>query len=124
MVYFLNTHLDSKYKISSALQKIYGLGKYQSAQICDEIGISSEKRVKQLQPSEFEQLNTLITQNYEIGSDIKRSLLQNITRLVKIGTYRGFRHSDGLPVRGQKTHGNSRTARKLKIFSHIHINKK
>lgn len=119
MVYFLNTNLNPKYKIYTALTKIYGLGKYQSLQICDELGISSEKRIKQLNTNELEKLSNLITQNYEIGTDIKQSLLQNITRLIKIGTYRGFRHSDGLPVRGQKTHGNSRTVRKLKIFSHL-----
>lgn len=119
MVYFLNTNLDPKYKMYTALTKIYGLGKYQSAQICDELGISPEKRIKQLNALELEKLSNLITQNYEIGSDIKQSRLQNVTRLIKIGAYRGFRHSDGLPVRGQKTHGNSRTARKVKILSNI-----
>lgn len=117
MVYFLNTNLDSKHTMQSALTKIYGLGKYQSTQICDELGISLQKRIKQLNSSELEKLSTVITQNYEIGADIKQSIIQNVTRLIKIGTYRGFRHIDGLPVRGQKTHGNSKTARKLKILT-------
>lgn len=64
---------------------------------------------------ELEKLTNIITYNYEIGIDIKRSTIYNIQRLIKIGTYRGFRHVDGLPVRGQKTHGNSQTARKLKV---------
>ena len=119
MVYIVNTNINQKKKVFNALSQIFGLGKYQCLQICDELGISREKYLKQLTPSEVEQLTQLITQNYEIGSDIKQSRLQNVTRLIKIGAYRGFRHSDGLPVRGQKTHGNSRTARKVKILSNI-----
>ena len=119
MVYFLNTNLNNKKKVYIALTKIYGLGFHQTSQICDELGISSEKRVKQLTQSELEKLTNFITQNYDIGIDIKKSKLQNIQRLIKIGTYRGFRHIEGLPVRGQKTHGNSRTVRKLKLTSQL-----
>ena len=119
MVYFLNANLNTKKKVHIALTKIYGLNKYQCSLICDELGISSEKRIKQLTQGELEKLTNLITQNYAIGIDVKRFTLQNIQRLIKIGTYRGFRHIDGLPVRGQKTHGNSRTAKKLKIASQL-----
>jgi small subunit ribosomal protein S13 len=119
MVYFLNTNLNTKKKVYIALTKIYGLGKYQCSQICDELGISSEKRIKQLTQTELEKLTNFITQNYVTGIDIKRSTLQNVQRLIKIGTYRGFRHIDNLPVRGQKTHGNSRTVKKLKIISQL-----
>jgi len=122
MVYLLNTNLNSKKKLHIALQKIYGLGKYQSIQICNDLGISTEKCVKQLTSGDFEKLTQIISQNYEIGLDIRRSVIQNIQRLVKIGSYRGFRHIEGLPARGQKTHGNSRTARKLKLS--IQISKK
>ena len=63
MVYFLNTNLNTKKKVYIALTKIYGLGKYQCSQICDELGISSEKRIKQLTQTELEKLNNFITQN-------------------------------------------------------------
>jgi len=33
----------------------------------------------------------------------------NIKRLMDLGCYRGLRHRKGLPVRGQRTHTNSRT---------------
>jgi small subunit ribosomal protein S13 len=33
----------------------------------------------------------------------------NIKRLIEIGSYRGFRHRRGLPVRGQRTKTNART---------------
>lgn len=123
MVYLLNTNINEKKKLGIALQKIYGLGEYQCFQICDSLGISTEKRIKQLSSVEFEKLTQFITQNYEIGLDVKRSILQNVQRFVKIGSYRGFRHTEGLPVRGQRTHGNSRTVRKLKLPTQLSKNK-
>jgi small subunit ribosomal protein S13 len=33
----------------------------------------------------------------------------SIKRLMDLGCYRGLRHRRGLPVRGQRTHTNSRT---------------
>jgi small subunit ribosomal protein S13 len=115
MVYLLNTNIEGKKKLYIALQNIYGLGKCQCLLICDSLGISREKCVKQLSNLEFERLTQFISQNYEIGPDIKKYKVQNVQRLVKIGCYRGFRHTEGLPVRGQRTHGNSRTIRKLKL---------
>ena len=35
----------------------------------------------------------------------------NIKRLMDLGCYRGLRHRRGLPVRGQRTHTNARTAK-------------
>ena len=115
MVYVLNTNLNAKKKLYNSLSQIYGLGKHNSLQICDQLGISGDVRLKQLSGFQIEQLTQLITQNYDIGLEIKRSTLQNIQRLVKIASYRGFRHTEGLPVRGQRTHGNSKTSRKLKF---------
>jgi small subunit ribosomal protein S13 len=114
MLYVLNTNLNSKKKLFIALTEIYGLGKHNSSQICDLLGISKERRLKQLSSLQLEHLTQLVNQNYNISSEIKRSTMKNIQRLIKIATYRGFRHTEGLPVRGQRTHGNSRTRRKLK----------
>lgn len=114
MLYVLNTNLNSKKKVFIALKEIYGLGKHTCHQLCDLLGISRERRLKQLSSGQLEQLTQLVNQNYNISGEIKRSTLKNIQRLIKIASYRGFRHTEGLPVRGQRTHGNSRTARKLK----------
>lgn len=114
MVYVLNTNLNTKKKLQSALTDIYGLGTHTSSQICDLLGVSGNRRLKQLSSSQIEQLTQLVNQNYNIGSEIKRSTLKNIQRFIKIGCYRGFRHTEGLPVRGQRTHGNSNTRRKLR----------
>nr|QGT76925.1 ribosomal protein S13 [Micractinium pusillum] len=116
MLYVLNTNLNSKKKLFIALTEIYGLGKHNTSQICDSLGVSIDRRLKQLSSLQLEQLTQLVNQNYLIGGEIKRSSMKNIQRLIKIASYRGFRHTEGLPVRGQRTHGNSHTIRKLRSF--------
>lgn len=113
MVYLAHTNLNNKKKVSLALCDIYGIGPFQAKQICIQLGICENLRIKQLTSFQVEQLTQLITQEYNIGIDLRRVVQQNIQRLVKIASYRGFRHTEGLPVRGQRTHGNSRTVRKL-----------
>lgn len=48
-----------------------------------------------------------------LESDLRRQVRDNIAHHRNIGTYRGRRHMQGLPVRGQRTHTNARTAGKL-----------
>ncbi len=114
MLYILNTNLNNKKKLFIALSEIYGLGTQTCLQICDLLGISADRRLKQLSGPQIEQLTQLVNQNYLIGPEIKRSAMKNLQRLIKIASYRGFRHTEGLPVHGQRTHGNSRTRKKLK----------
>jgi small subunit ribosomal protein S13 len=114
MLYILNTNLKSRKKLFIALQEIYGLGQHCCLQICDSLGVSADRRLKQLSGSQLERLTQLVNQNYNIGSEVKRATKSNIQRFIKIANYRGFRHIEGLPVRGQRTHGNSKTRKKLK----------
>ena len=114
MLYVLNTNLNNKKKLFIALTEIYGLGQHNSCQICDLLGVSTDRRLKQLTSLQLENLTQLVNQNYNISSELKRSIMKKIQRLIKIASYRGFRHTEGLPVRGQRTHGNSRTRRKVK----------
>ena len=46
---------------------------------------------------------------FKVEGDLRRDISMNIKRLMDLGCYRGLRHRKGLPVRGQRTHTNSRT---------------
>lgn len=113
MVYILNTNLKNNKKVRTALCEIYGIGKTLSTQICDQLGFSEEYKIRNLTNFQIQQLSQLIAQNFVIGGDLRRDRRNNKNRLVSIGCYRGFRHNMGLPVRGQRTHGNARTAKAL-----------
>lgn len=46
---------------------------------------------------------------------VQRIIRNNIFKLVEIKSYRGKRHKDCMPVRGQRTRTNARVRRRLKV---------
>ncbi|KAK2358786.1 ribulose-1,5 bisphosphate carboxylase/oxygenase large subunit N-methyltransferase, chloroplastic [Trifolium repens] len=63
--------------------------------------------------SELYSLRELLSK-YLIGNNLKKLVERDVVRLVGIQCYRGIRHADGLPCRGQRTHTNSRTRRTMR----------
>ena len=55
-----------------------------------------------------------------IESDLLREVRENIAHQRMIGSYVGRRHAMGLPVRGQRTRSNARTAKKLNRVERKH----
>jgi small subunit ribosomal protein S13 len=113
MVYIHNTNCPNSKKLYKALTDIYGLGTHHSLQICDVLGVCPNTRLSECTSSQIAFLSQTIAQNYETGVEIRRNVAQNIQKFINIASYRGFRHVQGLPVRGQRTRGNHKTASKL-----------
>jgi small subunit ribosomal protein S13 len=44
-----------------------------------------------------------------VEGELRKEVSLNIKRLIDLGAYRGIRHRQGLPVRGQRTSTNART---------------
>ena len=92
------------------LTYIYGIGRSTARQILDVAGISYDIKV---QDWTDEQVGAIRSTIADLGLKVEcecRSLVQlNIKRLMDIGCYRGIRHRNGLPVRGQSTKNNART---------------
>lgn len=92
-----------------ALTYIYGIGRTTSNKILTMTGIDPNRRIKDLSEEEVIRLRDAIDKNVKVEGDLRRELALNIKRLVEIGSYRGYRHRRGLPVRGQRTKTNART---------------
>lgn len=90
------------------LTAIFGIGRTRARKICDACGIPYDKKVRDLTDADQEKLRDQIAQ-YTIEGDLRRENTMSIKRLMDIGSYRGFRHRRGLPVRGQRTRTNART---------------
>ncbi|TFY52157.1 hypothetical protein EVG20_g10680 [Dentipellis fragilis] len=58
--------------------------------------------------------------NLKIEADLKREMRENIAHQRMIGSYVGKRHAMGLPVRGQNTQTNAKTAKKLNRVERHH----
>ena len=52
--------------------------------------------------------------NLLINSDLKKSKIRITKKLVQIKAYKGIRKLRGLPIRGQRTHTNAKTASKFR----------
>ena len=92
-----------------SLTGIGGIGRYTSEQILKEAGIEKSTKAGKLSEDELSRITQIIDRNYIVGGQLRRQVVQNITRLRDINCYRGIRHRRGLPVRGQCTQSNART---------------
>lgn len=92
-----------------ALTYIYGIGRSAAATILGKAFVSEDTKVKDWTDDEAAKVREVITENYKVEGDLRSEIQMNIKRLMDIGCYRGIRHRNGLPVRGQSTKNNART---------------
>ena len=96
-------------RVEIALTYIYGIGLTLSQEIIKTTGINPDTRVRDLTEEEVAKIREAIDKGYKVEGDLRREESLNIKRLIEIGSYRGRRHRQGLPVRGQRTKTNART---------------
>jgi small subunit ribosomal protein S13 len=75
------------------------------------LDIDPKTRTKQLTSADANKLRDEIEKKYKVEGELKHEVKTNVKRLKEIGSYRGTRHTRGLPVKGQRTKTNSRTVR-------------
>ena len=92
-----------------ALTYIYGIGRSAASTILKTAGISEDIKVKDWSDAQAAKVREVIGANYKVEGDLRSETQLNIKRLMDIGCYRGIRHRNGLPVRGQSTKNNAPT---------------
>lgn len=124
-VYIFNKYISPRKTISNALTAIYGIGIKRALAVCNALCINPKKRFSELSLTHASRIQKCITNGPEIsprnnttwaqakvGSRLRKEINDNIKRYMKIRTFRGLRHKNSLPVRGQRTHTNARTQKK------------
>ena len=109
MARIAGVNIPTQKRVQIGLTYIYGIGRTKAVEICDKVGIPSERRVNELTDDEVVRIREAIDRDYLVEGDLRREVAMNIKRLMDLGCYRGLRHRKGLPVRGQRTHTNART---------------
>lgn len=94
-----------------ALTYVHGIGVKSAYDILDVAKVEPTTRVKNLTDEEIGRIQDTINNNYEVEGELQRKVVANIKRLKDIKAYRGLRHSNNLPSRGQRTKTNARTRR-------------
>ncbi|MFH0868031.1 MAG: 30S ribosomal protein S13 [Candidatus Woesearchaeota archaeon] len=129
-VRIVNTDLDGNKSIGNALRKIKGVSFMFSNMVCNIAGIDKTAKTGYLNDEQVNKLDEVLTnplkhnapnwmlnrrKSYEDGKDyhavtgdLNFANENDIKRMKKIRSYRGVRHGQGLPVRGQRTKSNFR----------------
>lgn len=102
--------LQDNLKIDYALTKIRGIGWTSSKRILNDLKLNPHKRMSELSSAELSSITSKL-EEFSTEGDLARKVMGDIQRLKTISSYKGIRHSRGLPVRGQRTRTNARTKR-------------
>ena len=91
------------------LTYIFGIGRSSARRILSKNDISFDTKVQDWTDDQIAAIRATIAEEYKIEGELRSTIQLSIKRLMDIGCYRGIRHRNGLPVRGQSTKNNART---------------
>lgn len=114
MLYIFDKAISNSNNILYALTVLYGINRFQSKRICNNIGINPQTTINNLKKNQLNRLINYINKNIKIEQSLKKIKKDKLNDLLNIKTNRGIRLNYGLPVRGQRTHTNAKTCKKIK----------
>ncbi len=137
IIRFAGTDIDGTQPVTYALTNVKGIGIKLANAIMEKSGISPEARMGYLSSAEVEKIEDILknpgkygipqwllnrrkdreTGNdlHLLGSDLVLQTKNDIEELKKIRSWRGFRHSYGLKVRGQRTRTTGRKGKAMGV---------
>jgi small subunit ribosomal protein S13 len=101
--------LPKNKRIEIGLTYIYGVGRSTSRKILDQLNIDPNMKTDDLTESQINYIRKVLDSEHKVEGELRTEISMSIKRLMDLGCYRGLRHRKSLPVRGQRTHTNSRT---------------
>ena len=102
--------LPKEKRVDIGLTTIYGLGRKNVVAVLKEVKVAADKRVGNLTDQEITKLQKAVSK-LPVEGTLRKKITEDIKRLKTISAYRGLRHNQNLPVRGQRTRSNARTKR-------------
>jgi len=115
MARIAGVNIPTEKRVEIALQYIYGIGPANAKKIVTALKIPAKTRTKDLTDEQIIEISNYIDQNFKVEGDVRRDTTMNIKRLQDLKTYRGLRHRNRLPVRGQRTQTNARTRKGKRV---------
>ena len=112
MVYLFNEKLWENSFVFLAFAQIYGIGRKASINLCKRLGLSLNLKVWALSKKQLLKFKQIIEKsNLIIAWNLKmtRLLLRKVS--IEIKSYKGLWWIKGLPIRGQRTRTNAKTAK-------------
>lgn len=106
--------IPAEKRVDMSLTYLYGIGRTNVYPLLEQAKIKADRRASTLTSEEVSRLQKIID-NMKVEGDLRKDVSQNISRLKEIGSFRGTRHTKGLPSRGQRTRSNARTKRGKRV---------
>jgi small subunit ribosomal protein S13 len=103
--------IPSEKQVQISLTYVYGIGPKTSLDILTAAKVEPTVRTKDLTDDEVSRIQEIINNDLVVEGELQRIVTGNIKRLKDINAYRGIRHKQNLPSRGQRTKTNARTRR-------------
>lgn len=122
------TDIPGDMNLYSGLTRIKGVSWAFSNALCHVLGIDKAKKLSELSPQEIEKINAflknpsmpqwLLNRRNDRETGVSRHIIMaeldvtkewDIRRMKKIKSYKGWRHAQGQPVRGQRTKSHFRS---------------
>ena len=117
MLYIFETEIPNNKFLIIALKKIYGINSKTSLKLLKSLGIAKNFKTSNLSKEQVSQLIKIIeNSNLLITNELKKFQSVLLRNLIEIKSIKGLRRLRGLPVRGQRTHTNGKSAKKQKRF--------
>lgn len=137
IVRICDVDIDGNKKLYHALTKIKGVGFSFSNSLCKIANLNKEMKIGEVSDKDLDRIKDIINnpikykvpswllnrrRDYDSGEDVhvyssnlKLRKSFDIKRLQRIKSYKGLRHSKGLPVRGQSTKGHFRKGKAVGV---------
>jgi len=131
LIRILSKDIPGSITVYPGLTRVKGISWSFSSVICKKLGIAKKKKIQDLSEEEIKKITEfaknpdipdfLVNRRNDLYSGKDMHLISadldlqkefDIKRLKKIKAYRGIRHTQGLPVRGQRTKSNFRRNKK------------
>lgn len=143
IVRIAETDIKGEKTILLALTQIRGVGFSIANAVCNVLGFDKRKKIGELAEAEVKEAESMIKnpdklpswmynrrKDFETGEDkhllnvnLKLANEFDVKRLKKIKSYKGMRHSAGLPVRGQRTRSHFRSGRSVGVAKKAKVSK-
>ena len=113
MVFLFGSGFKLQKQLITSLKTIKGVGLARTLFVMQQLGFGKDVRVKDLSRGDIFSLKEYMTYIFVLDMDRKRKIQKFLVALSEVNCYRGMRHKLRLPVRGQRTHTNAHTVKKI-----------
>jgi len=114
MKLLLDKDISAAPTLWKAIVSFFGLGRIHANYACIKAVITRKTPLINLTRTNIRSLDRILRKrNWIVGRMLERDMYLSTNNLVEINAYRAMRARQGLPLRGQRTHSNAKTARRL-----------